>query len=643
MSILNKLISDPYNVANNMSVKELEELILEANDKYYNTSKPIISDNIYDLLIDFLKYKFPKSKVLKEIGAKLRTKNKVKLDYHLGSMDKIKPSTNKLQEWKKEFKGPYILTDKLDGISALIIYRNNDTINLYTRGTSTEGLNITGLLKYIGVPSIEKVKKYMQNKKKGTKNLIALRGELILSKEVFEERWKDKLKNARNAVSGLVNSKTINPEIARDTDFVIYEVVDPNTGLDGQLKIARDLGFTTVNFKIKQDIDYEYLSKYLKKRRKKSSHKIDGIVVSNLDKHRRNTSGNPKYSFAFKDDLDDQKAKTTIKKIVWNVSKDGYINPTVVIKPVEIDGVKISRITAYNAKYVIDNKLGKGAKIELIRSGDVIPKIISVLKPAEKVELPKSDWEFTPSKVDIKLKSNKNNDKINIKNIYFFFSTLNAKGLGEKIVEKIYYDGNKTIIDFIKLKKKDLLEIEGFKEKSSENIVNSIKESLKDVELARLISASNKLGHGMGYERAKMVLKKYPNLLKDYKKWSKKEFIDKIKEISGWEEKTSQQFVNNFKDFINFYEKIKPFISIKKIDNSIKSSKLNDNKIVLSGFRDKQLEQELEKVGAKVVTAISSKINYLVVKDKTISSSKVEKAKKLNIKIITKKELEQKL
>ena len=109
---------DPIEVSSDFTIEELEEIIVYTSDKYYNTSKAVITDALYDILIDFLKLRNPKSKVLKNIGAKIKSKNKVKLDYWLGSMDKIKPPSNQLSIWSKKYKPPYNLSDKLDGVSS---------------------------------------------------------------------------------------------------------------------------------------------------------------------------------------------------------------------------------------------------------------------------------------------------------------------------------------------------------------------------------------------------------------------------------------------------------------------------------------------------------------------------------------------
>jgi NAD-dependent DNA ligase len=636
---IKNIIKDPFS-ADNLTQKELEEIIKYAADKFFNTNKPVLEDNIYDILIDFLKNKFPKSKVLKEIGSKIKSKDKVKLDYWLGSMDKIKPDKiNELEKWLNKYKGNYLLSDKLDGISALLVYYNNGNINLYTRGTASEGLDITPLLKYLKIPKIsEEILKKNNIIAKKKDILLAVRGELILKKNIFETNWSKIMKNARNTVAGLVNSKNINPKLAMNTTFIVYEIIDPIIIPEEQLLTSKKLGFETVNYKIVNTLTFNSLSEYLKKRRSDSEYIIDGIIVTNNQLYTRNIKSNPEYSFAFKDVLEDQIAKTKITDIEWNISKDGLIKPTLLLEPVEIGGVEICRVTGHNARNIVDKKLGKGAIIELIRSGDVIPHIQNVLKPASNIKLPEGKWSWNETNIDI-VSNDTNNKDMLIKNIYYFFSKLDTKGLGEKIVEKLVNSGLDSVKKIIECK--DFTMVESIKEKLSNNLVESINKALQNIKLSKFMAATNKLGPGLGEERIKQVIDNYPNILKDYKKWSNEEFITKLKELNNWEEKTSSLFVSNFNDFINFYNEIKDNIKFEtnsKVTTTIKN-KYTGLTIVLSGFRDKELQKFLEDSGAKISETISSKTDLLIVKDQeTIDkeTGKVSKAKNLNINIITK-------
>jgi DNA ligase (NAD+) len=633
MNIIKKINNseDQIETISKLTNDELEQAITIASDSYYN-KEPVITDGIYDILIDFLTVNNPKSKVLKNIGAKV--KNKIKLDYWLGSMTKIKSNTNQLDNWNKKHESSVNISDKLDGVSALLVYTNDEKIKLFTRGDGIDGTDITGLVKYLELPDYETIKKYCsKNKIKGDKNLIAFRGELIIKESIFKKNWAAKLKNARNSVSGLVNSKKINPKLVKDTDLLLYEVVDPFYPINKQLDIIGDLDFNIVpNETVNVKLTFEYLSKYLKERREKSEYQIDGIIITSTKKHERNIKDNPEYAFAYKDIIEDQIAKTTVVDIEWNVSKDGYIKPTVILEPVNIGGVEIKRVTGFNAKFINDNKIGIGAKLEIIRSGDVIPYIKSVIKTA-KVKLPEGTWNET--NVDL-ISNDLKSKEILAKNIYHFFSALDTKGLGEKNVEKMVIANYDSILKIIQAK--DFLDVEGFKEKTSSNIVAAIKKALTNINLAKLMGASNKLGHGLGERKMQQVLDIYPNLIKDHLKWTKKEFTDKIIEINGWDDKTAILLVSNFSIFIKFYDSIKPYISLEE-KKTIKSNKLNDIIFVFTGFRDKESEIKIVSQGGKVGSSVSKNTNYLVIKDDTVESTKIDKAKEIGVKIITKEQL----
>jgi len=652
--IVKKLLNsntETIDVASKLTITELEKIIIYASDKYYNSSDSVITDSLYDILIDFLKLKNPKSQILNTVGAKIKSKNKVKLDYWLGSMNKIKPPSNQLNLWSNKYKTDYNFSDKLDGVSALLTYNYDKHIRMYTRGTATEGMDITPLIKYLDLPEWKHVYIYCKkNNIKGLSNLIAFRGELIIKESVFEKNWSKTLKNGRNSVAGLVNSKTINPNLAKDTDLVVYEVIEPFYPIEKQLKIIKDIGFIQVfNKTINKPISFELLSEYLKQRRIKSEYQIDGIIVTSNGNYKRNINGNPEYAFAFKDILEDQKAYTTVISIEWNASKDGLIKPIILLKPVSIGGVEIKRVTGNNAKFIVENKLGPGAQIEIIRSGDVIPKVEKVIKIAKSGEglLPDVKYHWNESKVDIILDDHETNLDVLIKNIYYFFSKLETVGLGEKNVEKIVKSGLNTIPKILIADIEKFLMVEGFGKKTAENLVKAIKLSITNVSLYKIMTASNKLGHGIGEEKIKQVLSVYPNLMYDYKKWTKKEFINKIKEINGWEEKTASILVTNFDKFINFYDSISKYITLNEENNlKINKGKYDGKIFVFTGFRDKDLESKIKALGGKIGSSISKKTEYLIVKDKKVidePTDKISKAMSLGIKIITKNQLIKKI
>lgn len=634
LKVFNHIKKDIFRTIKKLSIEELEKVLTIAIDYYYN-KEPLISDDEYDIIYDYLFYKDPKNKLLKQIGTNKKRKDDVKLPYFLGSMDKIRPyiesEVKKFKKFKLKYKNPYVLSEKLDGISALLVYTFDGNINMYTRGSATEGADITKIVKYLKhIPTFKNIKDYVSlNNISGVKNYMAFRGELILSRETFKYKWSQKYKNIRNTVGGLVNSKKINPKLARSTRFVCYNILDPNIKINDQYKIIKDIGLECVHNKTIDKLNLKYIDKYLKKRKEKSKYDIDGIIVTNNIKHTLNTDSNPEFAFAFKNI--NTKVITNVIDIEWNVSKDGKIKPVIIIKKINIGGVDINRVTGNNARFIKENNIGKDTILEIIRSGDVIPKVNKIIKGTVSL-FPKIDYIWDKNNVEILIKEN--NKEMEIKNIYYFFSQLKAKGLGEKIIKKLYSNNFDTILKIFNIKKNDIINLDGIKEKSADNIIKAIESSVKDKTLAEIMNASNKLGSGMGIERLSLITSAYPNILTN--KWSKKEFIEKIKNIDGFDDTTATLFVNNFNKFINFYNDIKKFIKLKtKVVK--KNGKYKDMKVVISGFRDDKVKEYIENEGGIITNSISKNTDLVVIKDKSVNDTqKVIKAKELGIKIVLK-------
>ena len=637
--IIDKINND-IEYINNLSIPQIKKLVIYSSEKYYNTDSPVISDEIYDILIEILN---KNGIYINTIGASNKT-NKIKLDYWLGSLNKIKVNTNELDIWKKKYTSPYMISDKLDGVSALLIYNNG--IHMYTRGNGSYGFNISHLLKYLkNIIPFEDVNNYCNlNNIKGNKNMIAFRGELVMKKSIFEKNWNN-FSNSRNAVSGLINSKNINIKLCKDVDLVLYEIVDPIFNIVEQYNIIKNLKFNYVYNKInKLDITHMLLSEYLENRKLNSIYQIDGIVITSCISYERNITSNPSYSIAYKNLVNEPSVIATVKRVEWNISKDGYLIPTIIINEVSINEICIKRTSGFNAKYIVDNNIGTGSKIEIVRSGDVIPYIKTILTPSKsgKPDLPiDKKWKWNDTKVDIILINNEDTDYL-IKNIYYFFSVLNTKGLGLKTIQKFYLAGFNTINKIILITKDEILKIDTFKEKSALNILAAIKKTISNISIIDLMVASNKLGHGIGPERIKQVFLNYPNIIEDYNKNSKDLLINNLKELNGWDTKTASLFINKLLDFIKFYNSIKQYVNIKiDIIENNKKLNININSVVFSGTRDKNLQNRLENLNIKVSDNITKSTDYLIIDNKldlNNPTNKIKKAIKFNIKIKTKDE-----
>ena len=634
-SIIDSINNDPISFMLDNNASTIISMIKYANEQYYN-NQPVISDEIFDMLIDLIKDIDPTNQVLKQIGAKITTKEKIKLPYTMFSMNKIKPTDiNILDRWRNEYIGPYICSDKLDGVSAML-YKHNNRLNLYTRGDGYEGSNISHIIKYLNLDMIK------------LEDNMAIRGELIMSKEKFKKY--PKMANARNMVSGVVNSKKINPSVIADIDFVVYELVNPWIfRQDEQFNRLESYGFKVVNHIFDINIDFTNLTQIFADRKHNSIYDIDGIIVSNNILDNRTINSNPSYAFAFKDMSLSDSADVKVIEVEWNISKDGYIKPKLKLIPTNLSGVTISNVSAYNAKYIVDNVLGPGAIIRLIRSGDVIPKIISVIKNADsnKPQLPDIEYEWTNSNVDIVVVDRDTIDQ-KIKQLTFFIKKLNIENIDEANVEKLINANIDTIEKIITISKDQLQSIEGFKEKMINKIYTNINTRITKLTMIDLMIASNTFGHGIGEKKLKKITMIYPDIIKLYMDNDNQTIINKIILIEGFDVKTAEYFVNGLDNFIILFNNLSPNIRkqlrqsqlIEKIIDIDIDIKFNNKIFVFSGFRNKEWEQIIESKGGKIGSTISSKTNMLITSELDNTSSKVLKAKSLNIKIMTKNEFE---
>lgn len=618
---------NPLQYGNDTPVKTLELVLRKLSHHYYNTKKALVSDEIFDVLKEALENRDPKNKFLKEVGAPL-SKDKVKLPYWLGSQDKIKASTSELEKWLNDFAGPYDADDKLDGNSALLHKDDDGKVRMYSRGNGVYGLDISYLIPFV----IDDEILNSQHFKAG----YAVRGELIISKKNFKKLAKT-YANARNSVAGLVTAKNYSTKVASLTDFVAYTMIEPKQTHSKQRKLMKKIGFKVVYSVSSDELSNEYLSKLLMKRRKEGEYEIDGIVVTDDSQVHRHNVGNPRHSFAFKTVLTDQMAEVMVVDVHWNISMDARLVPRVEVRPVDLVGVTITYATGHNAKFIVDNKIGPGAVIRLIRSGDVIPYIVDVIKPAAsgKPAMPKEEHEWNLTKVDLYLKNPDDHEDVIVGKLQHFFKTMGVKHLSVGLITKLVANGYHDVFSIINADKSKMADIDGMGESSVKRIFIEITKSFERVKLHQLMAASRCFGRGLGLKKLRLVTNHYPDIMK--MKLTKKELLSKILDIDGYDVLTATYFADNFTPFKKFYTKLSKSVdlsSIVKAQKEVKSTngKLKGEKIVFTGFRDKGLEERIERNGGSVSSTVSSRTTLLIHTD--TNSSKYKKAVKLGVKTI---------
>ena len=614
-----------------LNEKQLSTILDESQKAYYNDSENVLmTDNEFDIVKEYMEKKYPKNKILQQIGAPIQDKNKVTLPYNMPSMDKIKPDTNALAKWKAKYSGPYVLSAKLDGISAMYSSENNEQ-KLYTRGNGTVGQDISHLIPYLRLPQ--------------TKD-VTIRGELIMKKSTFLEKYADEFSNSRNLVAGIVNQKKVEADKFKDVDFVAYEVIKPTLKPSEQMDFLEKETVDEVIHETLADIDNTLLSNTLVDWRENYKYTIDGVIVSD-DKIYERTNKNPEHGFAFKMVLSDQLAEAKVVNVLWSPSKDGYLKPRIQIEPVVLGGAKIEYATAFNAAFVEDNKLGIGALVKLVRSGDVIPHIMAVVEPADKAKMPTVPYKWNDTHVDIIMEDAEQDDTVKEKNIVGFFKGLEVDGLGPGNVRKIMKAGYDSVPKIIAMTETDYLKVDGFKKKMAEKVYNSIHKKITDAPLAKIMAVSNIFGRGFGEKRIEPILEKYPDILKNITASSEEEKIKQIKSIKGMEQKTAGRFVKNLPKFMEFMTVAKlesKLDDVPKEDAHPKdvSHPLYDKSIIITGFRNKELSEELKRIGARESSAVSKSTFAVIVKNKEEDTGKAEAARQKNIPIYTVDEFKEK-
>ena len=607
-------------VLKELNEETIMEIISHANDAYYNSNTPLLTDNEFDIIKEYAETKYEQNDVLQQIGAPV-SRNKVELPFRMPSMDKIKPDTNVLSKWKGKYNGPYILSCKLDGVSGLYTTQGSEP-KLYTRGDGKIGQDISHLIPDLKLPQVKD---------------IVVRGEFIIKKDTFNQKYQKQFANPRNMVSGIINSKQVDKKV-HDLDFIAYEMIRPSLKPSSQMNKLQELSFQVVQHAFKQDVTNEYLSSVLVDWRSSYMYEIDGIIVGDDHIYPR-TDKNPEHAFAFKMVISDQVAEAKVVDVEWNVSKTGYLKPRVEIEPIRLGGVTIKHATGFNGNFIESNKIGVGAVIEIIRSGDVIPYIKSVITPAETAQMPTVPYKWTSTNVDIMIDNMETNEVLQEKRITNFFTTLEVESLSSGNVKRLMKAGYNSIPKILRMSKQDFGKVEGFKDKMAEKVHTGIQNKVKNASIVQIMVASNMLGRGLGEKKLAPIMNTFPDILVSTESKSAKSA--KLQTINGIGKENANSFVENMDNFLQFLKDTKleyklsakpPSPSPQKSVN--KNHPLYGQKVVMTKVRDAEIIAALKENGGELVDNVKKGILAVITKNTQDVSNKLIKAKEMNIPIM---------
>lgn len=635
-------------------INELVDLLNEASKAYYAQDNEIMSNYEYDKLYDEL------TALEEETGIVLSGSPTTKIGFEavdelpkerhaspMLSLGKTK-DRNELRDWLKG--KPAILSWKLDGLTIVLHYYEGKLAKAVTRGNGEIGEVITGNARaFDNIPlSIP------------YQGELTLRGEAVISYSDFEkinaliEDAEDKYKNPRNLCSGSV--RQLNNEITarRHVKFYAFSLVQAD-GLDfdnsreKQFLFLKEQGFSVVEYKIvTEDNILETVSEFEKKV-ENFDIPSDGLVLTYEDiaygQSLGRTAKFPRDSIAFK--WQDEIRETTLQEIEWSASRTGLINPVAIFEPVELEGTTVSRASVHNVSILKALELGLGDKITVYKANMIIPQIAQNLTKSGSLIIPEQCpvcGQATEIRQVNDVQSlyclNPDCDAKKIKSFTLFVSrdAMNIDGLSEATLEKFLAKG--FIHEYADLYhldryRNEIVEMEGFGEKSYQNLIISVDNS-RVTTMPKVIYS---LGiANIGLANAKMICRQYGDDLQKMRAAT----IEELSAIDGVGEVIASAFLEYFQNETHclHLEHLLPELQIQIEKIKEEELTLAGRSFVITGsleyFENRnQLKEEIEKRGGKVTGSVTAKTVCLINNDIASASSKNKKAKELGVDIVT--------
>ena len=648
--------------AKKQRMKELIEVLDKAAKAYYAESAEIMSNAEYDKLYDELE------NLEKETGIVLAGSLTKKVGYEvLSSLPKKAHKEPRLSLAKtkevaelESFLGDKegILMWKLDGLTIVLTYENGELVEALTRGNGEIGEVVTENARFF--ENIPLVIPY--------KGSLMVRGEAIIKYSDFNRindeitDVAEKYKNPRNLCSGSVRQLSTEVTASRNINFIVYEDLEGGEKFKTrveELNYLESLGFTVVDHPLVTRDSLEAEVRTYEKRIKSYDIPSDGLVLQFNDIAYGNSLGKtakfPRHSIAFK--WKDETAETILREIEWSASRTGLINPIAIFDPVELEGTTVTRASVHNVSIMRGLKLGVGDKIKVYKANMIIPQILENLTGSDAEKVP----EVCPvcgGRTELKDEEGvqtlycTNPDcmakKIKLLTHFVSRDAMNIAGLSEMTLEKFVGENMiHELSDVFKLRyhREKIVSLEGFGEKSYNNLIESIDKARETTAVRVLYS----LGiANIGLATAKLVCRFFDN---DIEKITKAK-PDELTQIDG----VGEVMAGVFADYFNKDENLRTLehllleVRIENAEANANDEGSSEGGNTISGltfvvtgdvekFKNRrELSDFIESKGGKVTGSVTGKTDYLINNDLTSNSGKNKKAKELGIKIISENE-----
>lgn len=631
-----------------MTENEIYKEIVRLNSAY-RAGEAIVSDLDYENLKQKLYDLNPNHKFFKEIEpSPASTCRKEKLPRQMKSLNKVK-SFQELKKWVASIGltdyDALVVMPKYDGISLLVDEKN---LKAWTRGSSdNEG------------QKSDKHIRSMIHGRFGESQYTG--GEAIISIDNWNNHFAGKVnqksgeiyKTRRGTVAGIFAQETP-PEEIKYVSYLQYLIPDRQSATYSDdlfllsASCCPEINFTVLFVKeLNEDLLSTLYSEW------SNRFDIDGLVITVDSKHkqielgRHQETGNPNYSIAYKANFE-KVYRTKVVAVTCNVSKNGYLRPTVQIEPVEINGAVVDNPTGNNLRFIINNNIQPGSEVDVILSGSVIPKIVKCYDHRESGSYVANEFGKCPScgshtawnaTITDLVCSNNECKGIGLAKIIYFFKSVGFENFSEGTIKTICgYYGIYDLIYFMKLRDYELLLVPGI----GEETVNVYRSQMSDIlyshpakiSIAKLMEATDYFS-GVGEKKAKIIVdnlstSEFNSVFSINPTIESMLFMQRINGISL---ATINSLVAGMNQFIKFLSNSYVSFYIKE-EKEIGSS-LSNLSVCFTGVRDAELQKHIEDNGGKIMSGVSKNTTHLILDDINSTSSKASKARELGIILLT--------
>lgn len=666
-----------------IDMRDLRAALRVADEAYYLNGEPILTDETYDTIVECYRRRRraaaqPFDATISHAIAPDAKRSQIPLPFHLGSTTKYNIGHANLharfQKWvTNQCVSEFVVSDKLNGASVVYSHQPEGYV-LQTHS----GWCIDYMIPFLRLAPLPVGH--------------AVRGELIMPSDTFDAHFKQTYENALAAVTGQLaaNPSSVKPALVRQCRFVVFEYIDNGDDKQGfdaktQLAHAAAIGYEVVQHNTYPvgDVTIEWLRDHLRLRRAYSPYSIDGLVITanaHNDRSSLDHANNPTYAIAFKENP--KGVLVRVNSVEWQVSRYGRLSPVITFDPIDL-GTSIRRTSAKNARFVEDNCLGAGACVRIIKSGTVIPNIVEVVTGATSghPSFPTSSYVWDSNHTFINIAADAEGpeyDAMISAQLYHFVKTCGVKHIGSKLMTRLYDAGVCTsVADIMHLTAAQLLSrnVYGVGAKVTRTLCTGISTALANIDLFTLAYASCKLSASIGRRTLLLVGKSCFHRGMSDGTLSVRDMVT----IDGVGESTAAELAQSWSVFWKWFgaslsdrhrrcilENTERLLDVsgktKKAKRKQKQKKQgrthddtdndndtdNDKKrkretcasldgqwVLLTGFRDPVL---VEAIGEYYAKSWSNKVTMVVRKDDSIRNTKVTKATKKGVPVMTRDE-----